>query len=140
MKKEEKKYKQGDLQVWWMPQVPMNNPFTVDVKTIEEAKLLIDTLAFYDMFQFERNIKPDYSNAGGLCIYDEDSDGEGHAGGATVSDPNGDGGETAAEGQAARAGQFIFHRCGEVADGGDLKPIGFVRIHPFRTGGYQQRV
>ncbi|GAG34679.1 unnamed protein product, partial [marine sediment metagenome] len=30
--------KKGDLQVWWIPQVPMK-AFTVPVKTVEEAKL-----------------------------------------------------------------------------------------------------
>ena len=41
-------------------------PFHVTVKTPEEAIKILDTLAFYDIFQFENNIKPDYCNAGGL--------------------------------------------------------------------------
>lgn len=68
------KPKPGDLQVWWIPQIPMNNPFTVKVKTIEEAKLLLDTLARYDLYQYKNKIKPDYSNAGGLSIWSEDKD------------------------------------------------------------------
>lgn len=56
--------------VWWIPQVPMK-PFHVDVKTLDEAKLLLNALAQYDLFQLENNIKPDYSNAGGLEMYDE---------------------------------------------------------------------
>lgn len=55
------------LRVWWIPQVPMP-PFRVDVANIREAKLLLDTLAKYDEFQFENNIKPDYSNTGGLEV------------------------------------------------------------------------
>jgi len=58
------------LRVWWIPQVPMK-PFYQKVKNIEEAKLLLKTLAEYDIFQFENNIKPDYSNVGGLEYYDE---------------------------------------------------------------------
>jgi len=86
MKKKE--YKQGDLQVWWIPQVPMKS-FTVDVKTIEEAKLILDTLAFYDIFQFENNIKPDYCNAGGLNVWDVDCDGDGNAGWSEWQDEDG---------------------------------------------------
>lgn len=59
------------MRVWWIPQVPMK-PFHVDVKTLDEAKLLLNTLAQYDLFQLENNIKPDYSNAGGLEMYDEE--------------------------------------------------------------------
>ena len=59
----------GDLKVWWIPQIPMK-PFEVPVKTIHEAKLILDTLAKYDLFQFEKHIKPDYSNTGGLEVYD----------------------------------------------------------------------
>ena len=47
----------------------MNNPFYVSVKNIKEAILVDKTLVRYDMFQFENNIKLDYSNAGGLEIY-----------------------------------------------------------------------
>lgn len=74
--------KEKDLKVWWIPQVPMK-AFEVPVKSIEEASLLLDTLAAYDLFQFNNNIKPDYTNMGGLCIvengewvdwYDEETD------------------------------------------------------------------
>lgn len=64
------KPKSGDLQVWWVPQVPMK-AFTVPVKTLREAKLLLDTLAKYDVFQFENKVKPDFSNAGGLNIFED---------------------------------------------------------------------
>ena len=59
----------GDLRVWWIPQLPMQ-AFTVDVPGLAEASLVLDTLARYDAFQFENNIKPDYCNAGGLVEYD----------------------------------------------------------------------
>ena len=55
------------LRVWWIPQVPMRR-FFVGVKTLEEAKLLLETLARYDRFQFENRIKPDYANVGGLEV------------------------------------------------------------------------
>jgi hypothetical protein len=59
----------GQLQVWWIPQVP-GKPFTVDVATPQEAKKLLTVLAAYDIFQFENRIKPDYCNAGGLRQWD----------------------------------------------------------------------
>ncbi len=30
----------------------------------------MDVLAYYDQFQYENRIKPDYSNAGGLQMFD----------------------------------------------------------------------
>ena len=60
--------KHGDLRIWWVPQIPMKS-FTVPVADLAEASLLLDVLADYDAFQFENNVKPDYSNAGGLNVY-----------------------------------------------------------------------
>lgn len=65
----------GDLQVWWIPQVPMK-PFEVSVSSVAEAAKILEVLANYDAFQFEHNIKPDYSNAGGLCVWYCDSEDE----------------------------------------------------------------
>lgn len=61
--------KEGDLRLWWIPQVPMK-PFHVYVSSVEQAMLLFDTLAQYDLFQLDNNIKPDYSNAGGLEVWE----------------------------------------------------------------------
>lgn len=60
---------EGDLRVWWIPQVPMQ-AFNVGVPDLQTASLLLDVLANYDRFQFENNIKPDYSNAGGLTVFE----------------------------------------------------------------------
>lgn len=65
--------KNGQLKVWWIPQVPMKS-FEVLVNNLNEAELLLTTLAEYDKFQYDNNIKPDYSNAGGLSIWDESLD------------------------------------------------------------------
>lgn len=71
----EKTYKVGDMQVWWIPQVPMKS-FKIDVYSVEEAAKIMDVLAEYDLFQFNNNIKPDYFNIGGLRVWMED-DGDG---------------------------------------------------------------
>jgi len=65
-----KKIVEGQLRVWHIPQVPMHS-FYVYVNTIQEGKLVLDTLAYYDLFQLKYNIKPDYSNAGGLQVYEK---------------------------------------------------------------------
>jgi len=69
--------KDKQLKVWWIPQIP-GKPFLVMVDDLKQAKLLLDTLANYDRFQFDNNIKPDYSNVGGLEIWDEDLDPDEH--------------------------------------------------------------
>ena len=61
---------EGDLRIWWVPQVP-GKPFHVDVSNIREALVLLDVLAKYDLFQYEHRIKPDYSNAGGLEVFED---------------------------------------------------------------------
>ena len=66
--------KPGDLRVWWIPQVP-GRSFEVLVASIVEARLLLDTLAFYDEFQLVHDIKPDYCNAGGLTVWEPDGEG-----------------------------------------------------------------
>jgi hypothetical protein len=62
----------GDLydlaRVWWVPQIPMK-AFHVSVANLAQAKLILKTLADYDRFQFENNVKPDYCNAGGLEVF-----------------------------------------------------------------------
>ena len=62
----------GDLRVWWIPQMP-GRPFHVSVKDLEQAGLVLDLLAEYDEFQFKQGVKPDYSNAGGLEVYEKAS-------------------------------------------------------------------
>lgn len=65
----------SEMRVWWIPQVPMK-AFHVPVKTLGEAKLILNTLANYDLFQLENKIKPDYCNAGGLEVFENVEDGE----------------------------------------------------------------
>ena len=57
------------LRVWHIPQVP-GKAFTVNVANYTEAKLVLDTLSQYDLFQYENRIKPDYASVGGLQAFD----------------------------------------------------------------------
>ena len=62
------------LRVWWIPQLGMKGPpFYREVKTLVESKLLLETLADYDLYQLKNRIKSDYSNVGGLCYFDPNS-------------------------------------------------------------------
>lgn len=69
MKAKTKGFKKGDLRVWHIPQVP-GKPFRIDVKSVEDAKMILPILWDYDIFQFENHIKPDYCNVSGLEEYD----------------------------------------------------------------------
>ena len=60
------------LKVWWIPQVPMKQPFEVEIPSLAEGVRLLDVLANYDLFQFANRIKPDYCNAGGIVMLEGD--------------------------------------------------------------------
>lgn len=63
------------LRVWWIPQIGMKaEPFQREVENVKEGWKLINVLADYDLYQYENKVKPDYSNAGGLEMLDEDGE------------------------------------------------------------------
>lgn len=57
------------MRVWWVPQAPMD-AFYQEVSSLAEAKLILDTLAMYDLFQLEHAIRPEFTHAGGLQCRD----------------------------------------------------------------------
>jgi Superinfection exclusion gene product 17 len=61
----------GDLRIWWISQIP-GPVFNAPVSMLDEGVRLLDTLARYDLFQLENNIKPDFCNAGGIQRYEVD--------------------------------------------------------------------
>ena len=60
--------RQMKYRVWWDPQVGGNKhpQFHTMVSTIEDAVLVLDMLAEYDLYQYAIRIKPDYANMGGV--------------------------------------------------------------------------
>lgn len=58
------------IRVWHVPQMPMP-AFYVEVDSVTQGVQMMDTLANYDAFQFDHNIKPDYCNVNGLQVFDE---------------------------------------------------------------------
>lgn len=61
--------KEGDLKVWWVPQVP-GKEFEVPVDSVEHGAIILSVLEEYDAFQHINNIKLDYCNDGGLQVYE----------------------------------------------------------------------
>ncbi|TPG68672.1 hypothetical protein EEL31_09135 [Brevibacillus laterosporus] len=59
------------LRVSHFPQIPCK-PFVVEVDNLEQARLVHNTLADYDLFQYDNNIKPDYANATVVEQWDEE--------------------------------------------------------------------
>lgn len=63
------------MRVWWIPQVGINGEaFHIPVESVEEAKKIMDVLAYYDCYQMNNDVKGDYCNTGGLEVWDEESD------------------------------------------------------------------
>lgn len=56
------------LQVWWYPQIQINKPFKVDVESVWDGVRIMDILADYDLYQYQKHVKPDYNNVGGLMM------------------------------------------------------------------------
>jgi len=61
--------KEGDLCVWHIPQVP-GKAFQVPVASVQEGKKVDKILCDYDEFELRNRIKGDYSNAGGLNVFE----------------------------------------------------------------------
>lgn len=62
--------KAGDIQVWYIPQVPAA-PFFRPAANLVAAVELLDTLAAFSLFEFENKIKPDYADVGGVERYED---------------------------------------------------------------------
>lgn len=56
--------------VWYVPQVPMP-AFEYETNDLSEAKVVLDVLGRFSLFEYENNVKPDYSDAGGIAEWDE---------------------------------------------------------------------
>lgn len=64
--------KNQKMRVWWNPQVGVcDEHFYIPVHSVEEAKKIMDVLAYYDCYQMNQHVKCDYVNCGGLEVWDE---------------------------------------------------------------------
>jgi len=60
------------LRVWWVSQMG-TDAIHIPVQSVKEAKKTMDLLSYFDCFQYNQHIRPDYSNTGGLEMYDEET-------------------------------------------------------------------
>lgn len=73
--------KVGELCVWHNPQVGRVGNFFYPVASVDQAKIVLNLLADYDLWQYENRVKGDYASASGLIVFegaipdDEDHDG-----------------------------------------------------------------
>lgn len=70
---------EGDLRVFYIPQVPMAG-YTVDIPRrvgaedaayLEQATFVLDTIIGLSIFEFDNNIKPDYSDYAAILRYED---------------------------------------------------------------------
>ena len=61
--------------VWYIPQVPMK-AFEVETTDPKVAHLILDILGLFSFFEYENNIKPDYADAGGVVVMNDDGEWE----------------------------------------------------------------
>ena len=66
--------KLNDLRVWYIPQVPMP-AFFYKVDSIEDGVKILDAICQFSNFEFENNVKPDFSAVGGISRWEEDGEG-----------------------------------------------------------------
>lgn len=66
-----------EKRVCWIPQVGVSKAFYIPVQSIEEGKKLLQLLAAYDCFLYNKNLRSDYCNFGAIQVYNsEDQDWE----------------------------------------------------------------
>lgn len=61
---------EGDLKLLHFPQIPCI-PFEIEVESVQQAISFINLLSKYDEFQYKNKIKPDYSSAYDLCVFED---------------------------------------------------------------------
>jgi hypothetical protein len=67
-------HKEGDLMVFYVPQLPMN-AFEYPVPDLKTAAIVLDALERLSLFEFENRVKPDYADMSGVSRYETDGDG-----------------------------------------------------------------
>ena len=57
--------------VWYIPQIPME-AFEYETDSLTVAQSILEAISQFSLFEFYNNVKPDYADAGGLVVWDED--------------------------------------------------------------------
>ena len=61
------------FRVWYIPQIPWKQ-YSVMVNTLEEWIIALSSIIWLSIFEFENNIKPDYSDASWMEYFYTDKD------------------------------------------------------------------
>lgn len=62
---------------YYIPQVPMK-AFEFETDDLVLAQTVLEQIVSFSIYEFENNVKPDYSDAAGIVRWEEDGEG-GHA-------------------------------------------------------------
>lgn len=62
------------FRMWYIPQVPMDDPFIREYDTAADAEAALDLISVYSYYEYLNRVKPDYADAGGVEQWDEDAD------------------------------------------------------------------
>lgn len=57
---------------WYIPQVPMK-AFEFDTENLLEAKVVLDAIERFSLFEYANNVKPYYCDASGIAEWDEEN-------------------------------------------------------------------
>lgn len=65
---------EGDLRIWYVPQVPMP-AYTRSIESVEEGFKTLEVIYELAIFEFENKVKPDFCNMGVVARYEIDGAG-----------------------------------------------------------------
>ncbi len=59
------------FRVWYSPQIPMP-AFFYDTDSLDTARAVLDALGQFSAYEYNNGVKPDYADAGGIELWDEE--------------------------------------------------------------------
>jgi len=57
------------FKAWYIPQVPMQ-AFEREFSDLATAKVVLNAIIDFSIFEFKNRVKPDYSDAAGIAVWD----------------------------------------------------------------------
>ena len=58
------------FKIWYIPQVPMP-AFEREYEDFETAKTVLNAIINFSIFEYDNNVKPDYSDVAGISFWEE---------------------------------------------------------------------
>lgn len=60
--------------IWYIPQIPMP-PWELEIDDLETAKLVLNSVIDFSIFEYVNRVKPDYADVAGISRWEEDGEG-----------------------------------------------------------------